>query len=121
MFRNESNIKPFLDIFMKPTPQVSSNQRQSQCDDQIRRPQSNFPLTDCSFKSTVKAGGGSHTSLEKASEISRLRMFRKISSEFFSAESSRNYVTELLFFALITGLSGWSIVWMIAVLTHTFK
>jgi hypothetical protein len=36
--------------------------------------------------------------------------FHKISSEFFGAETSRDYFAELLFFILIAGLAAWPII-----------
>ena len=36
--------------------------------------------------------------------------FRQISREFLGAESTRDYVAEFLFFAVITGVSAWPIV-----------
>ena len=39
--------------------------------------------------------------------------FHKLSSEFFGAETSRDYVAELLFFILITGIAAWPVVTML--------
>jgi hypothetical protein len=39
--------------------------------------------------------------------------FRQISREFLGAETTRNYVIEFLFFAVITGVSAWPIVSMV--------
>ena len=39
--------------------------------------------------------------------------FHKLSSEFFGAEISRDYIAELLFFVLITGIAAWPIVSML--------
>jgi len=50
-----------------------------------------------------------------------LRTFRKLSSEFFGTETSRDYVTELTLFALIAGVSAWPIISMIAALYRMLK
>ena len=39
--------------------------------------------------------------------------FHKLSSEFFGAEASRDYVAELLFFTLITGIAAWPVMSML--------
>jgi hypothetical protein len=98
---------------MKPTPQISSNQRNSR---RIGAGHRSFPLTDYGFHSTVEGHGHSTAINEK-----QLRTFRKASSEFFGGETSRNYMTEALLFLLITGVSAWSVVSMIAALARMIK
>ena len=39
--------------------------------------------------------------------------FHKLSSEFFGAETSRDYFAELLFFILIAGIAAWPIMSML--------
>ena len=39
--------------------------------------------------------------------------FHKLSSEFLGAETSRDYLAELLFFVLITGVAAWPIMSML--------
>ena len=81
---------------MKPTPQISPKQHASR----------NFPLTDYSFQATVDAKSGSSPVVP----AKKAPAFHKLSSEFFAAETSRDYIAELLFFILITGISGWPII-----------
>ena len=45
--------------------------------------------------------------------VTRSPAFHKLSSEFFGAETSRDYVAELLFFILIAGIAAWPIVTML--------
>ena len=45
--------------------------------------------------------------------VTRSPAFHKLSSEFFGAEASRDYVAELLFFILITGLAAWPVMSML--------
>ncbi len=75
---------------MKPTSQISPSQHVSR----------SFPLTDCSFQTTADAKSSSSAVLP----ATKPPAFYKLSSEFFGAEASRDYIAELLFFVLITGI-----------------
>ena len=81
---------------MKPIPQISPSQHASR----------NFPLTDYSFQATVDAKSSS-SAIRPATKSPA---FYKLSSEFFGAETSRDYIGELLFFILIAGLAAWPII-----------
>ena len=81
---------------MKQTDQVSATQH-------ARR---GFPLTDYNFQATVD-GKASSAAVRPATKAPA---FHKLSSEFFGAETSREYLAELLFFILITGIAAWPIV-----------
>jgi hypothetical protein len=81
---------------MKPIPQISPKEHASR----------NFPLTDYSFQATVDAKSSSSAVVP----AKRAPAFHKISSEFFGAETSRDYFAELLFFILIAGLAAWPII-----------
>jgi len=50
-----------------------------------------------------------------------LPAFHKLSSEFFAAETSRDYVAELLFFVLITGVAAWPVVSMLIAVTRLIR
>src|SRR5213080_2948065 len=82
---------------MKPIRQINHKQRGSRRDDRARRGHQSFPLTDYNYRPTADA--------EAISPAGRPTIkspaFHKISSEFLGAETSRNYVAELLFFILI--------------------
>ena len=47
--------------------------------------------------------------------------FRDLSKEFLSTETKRNYVAEVLFFAIIVGVSAWPIVAMVQALGHLIR
>jgi hypothetical protein len=47
--------------------------------------------------------------------------FHKMSSEFLGAETSRDYVVELLFFILITGLAAWPVVSMLIAVVRMIR
>jgi len=68
--------------FMKPTPQISPDQRNSRCDNRTPDDSRNFPSTDYNFQSTTEACGSVSTISQE-----KLRTFWKLSSEFFSAET----------------------------------
>src|SRR5438552_3582600 len=90
---------------MKPPPQISPDQRNSRCDNRTPDDSRNFPSTDYNFQSTTEACGSVSTISQE-----KLRTFWKLSGEFFSAENRRHHATELLLFALISGISAWPII-----------
>ena len=81
---------------MKPISQISHSQHASR----------NFPLTDYSFQATVDAKSSSSAVVP----AKKAPAFHKLSSEFFGAETSRDYFAELLFFILIAVLAAWPII-----------
>ncbi len=92
---------------MKPTSQISPNQHVSR----------SFPLTDYSFQTTADAESSSSAVLP----ATKSPAFHKLSSEFFGAETSRNYIAELLYFILITGISAWPIISAIIAVTRLVR
>ena len=65
-----------------------------------------FPLTDYSYQATADAKSGSSA----VRPATKAPAFHKLSSEFFGAETSRDYFAELVFFILIAGLAAWPII-----------
>ncbi len=102
---------------MKPILQINHKQRGSRRDDRARRNHQNFPLTDYNYRPTADA--------EAISPAGRPTIkspaFHKISSEFFGAETSRDYVAELLFFILITGIAAWPIMSMLVAVVRMIR
>ncbi len=47
--------------------------------------------------------------------------FHKLSSEFLGTEASRDYVAELLFFVLITGITAWPIMSMLIAVVRMIR
>ncbi len=47
--------------------------------------------------------------------------FHKLSSEFFGTEASRDYVAELLYFVLITGIAAWPIMSMLIAVVRMIR
>jgi len=87
---------------MKPTTQISPSQHSSR----------SYPLTDYSFQATEDAKSSSSAILP----ATKPPAFYKLSSEFFGAETSRDYIAELLFFVLIAGIAAWPVMSMLACL-----
>jgi hypothetical protein len=106
---------------MKPKPYISIDQRDSRRDSRARRNRQSSPLMDCFYQSNANPGGSSSPISGDTLRVSKLRMFRKLSSDFFSAEAGRNYVAELAVFSLITGVAAWPIISMIVALYRMIK
>jgi hypothetical protein len=94
---------------MKPIVQINHKQRGPRRDNRARGGHQSFPLTDYNYRPTAEA--------EAISPADRPAIkspaFHKLSSEFLGAETSRDYVTELLFFILITGIAAWPVMSML--------
>ena len=88
---------------MKPTLEINDKQRGSRRDDRAPRSHQSFPLTDYTYRPTAEAEAISPA----VRPATKSPAFHKLSSEFLGSETSRDYVAELLFFILITGLAAW--------------
>jgi hypothetical protein len=94
---------------MKPILQINHKQRDSRRDNRARRSHQSFPLTDYNYHPTAE----SQVNSSAGWPATKSPAFHKLSSEFFGAETSRDYVAELLFFVLITGIAAWPVVSML--------
>jgi hypothetical protein len=90
---------------MKPILQTNHKQRASPRDNRVGRSHQSFPLTDYNYRATAEAEAISPA----GRPATRSPAFHKLSSEFLGAERSWDYVAELLFFVLITGIAAWPI------------
>ena len=106
---------------MKPTPQININKPDSRRDSRPRRNHQSSPVTDYFYHSTARTSGSRLTISDDAHRISKRRMFWKLSSDFFGAETTRDYAAELTLFALIAGVSAWPIISMLAALYRLVK
>jgi hypothetical protein len=102
---------------MKPTPQISHMQRASRHDNRARRKHPSFPLTNYTYRPTAK----NQVSSSAGRPATKLPAFRKLSSKFFAAESSRDYIAELFFFILITGIAAWAVMSMLIAVTRLIR
>ena len=94
---------------MKPILQTNHKQRGSRRDNRARRSRQSFPLTDYNYHPTAESQVNSATSWR----ATKSPAFHKLSSDFLGAETSRDYIAELLFFILITGIAVWPIMSML--------
>ena len=102
---------------MKPIPQISQNQRGSPRNSRARRKPPSSPLAEYNYRPTAETQLGSAVGQSAA----KLPAFHKLSSEFFGAEASRNYIAELLFFVLITGMATWPVMSMLIAVTRLIR
>jgi hypothetical protein len=94
---------------MKPILQINHKQRGSRRDNRARRSHQSFPLTDYNYRPTAESQVNSSTDWR----ATKSPAFHRLSSEFLGAETSRDYVAELLFFILITALAAWPVMSML--------
>ena len=102
---------------MKPTSQIS--RQPGRLAGERSPAQAHFarPLTDSAFHPSTVEGqlAGSSRRLSKPLFAPG---FRDLSNQFLGAETKRNYVAEVLFFAIITVVSAWPIVSMVQALSY---
>ena len=102
---------------MKPILQANHKQRGSRRDKPPKHSQQSFPLTDYSYHPTAE----SQVNSSARWRTTKSPAFHKLSSEFLGAETSRDYVAELLFFILITGLAAWPIMSMLVAVIRMIR
>src|SRR5438093_827340 len=102
---------------MKPILQINHKQRCSPRDNGARRNHQSFPVTDYNYRPTAE----SQVHPAVCRPATKSPAFHKLSSEFFAAETSRDYVAELLFFVLITGIAAWPVVSMLIAVTRLIR
>lgn len=111
----ELELRP---IYMKPNSQVS--RQPGRFDEEIsasRLYSKNYPLTDYHFHAPASGVGSSN----KPARPVFAPGFRNLSKEFLGVETTRSYVAEVLFFAIIVGVSAWPIVSMAQALAQFVK
>jgi hypothetical protein len=105
---------------MKTTPQISRQPSRLGGERSSSRSHSSHPLTDYHFQASASeapSAGSSH----KLTRPVFAPGFRDLSNEFLGAETMRNYVAEVLFFAIIVGVSAWPIVSMVQAMAQLGK
>jgi len=109
-----------LQFYMKPNSQISRQPSRPDEERSLSRPHSNHPRTECHYHSPaseIPSAGSSR----KLSRPVFAPGFRDLSNEFLGTETKRNYVVEVLFFAIIVGVSAWPIVAMVQALGHLIR
>jgi hypothetical protein len=102
---------------MKPILQISHKQRGSRRYNRERRSHDSFPLTDYTYRRTAESEAMSTAGRPTIKSPA----FHKLSSEFFGAETSRDYVAELSFFILIACLAAWPIMSMVIAVVRMIR
>jgi hypothetical protein len=102
---------------MKSIPQINHTQRGSRRDGRAQCSQRSLPLTDYCYQATVDAESNSSSVLP----ATKTPAFHKLSSEFFGAETRRDYLVELLGFILITGILAWPIISALVAVTRLVR
>lgn len=102
---------------MKPILQINHKQRGSRRDNRARRSHQSFPLTDYNYHPTAESQVNSATNWR----ATKSPAFHKLSSEFLGAETSRDYIAELVFFILITGIAVWPIMSMLIAVVRMIR
>src|SRR5213594_4573472 len=102
---------------MKPIIEINHKERGSPRHDRARRGRQSFPLTDYNYHPTADAEAISPAGRPAITSPA----FHKLSSEFLGAERSRDYVAELLFFILITGIAAWPVLSMLIAVTRLVR
>ena len=106
--------------YMKPDSNKSRKDRRSEGNNSPSRRVR--PLVDYSFHARtteLPATGARNANRSKRSVIAT--NFRHLSAEFLGAETTRNYLAELLFFAIIAGVSAWPAVSVVQALAQLTK
>ena len=94
---------------MKPTLEINHEQLGSPRDNGAGYNHQSFPLTDYNYHPTAE----SQVNSSARWRVTKSPAFHKLSSEFLGGETSRDYLAELLFFIVITGLAAWPIMSML--------
>ena len=94
---------------MKSIIEINHKKQGSRRDDLARRRHENFPLTHYNYRPITEA----EAILPAGQRGIKPPAFHKLSSEFLGAETTRDYVAELLFFILITCLAAWPVMSML--------
>ena len=102
---------------MKPTVLINHKQCGLRLVNEERRRHKSFPLTDYNYRPTAEAEASSLA----VRSVTKAPAFHKLSSKFFGAETSRDYLAELLFFVLITGIAAWPVVSMLIAVVRMIR
>jgi hypothetical protein len=102
---------------MKPIPQINDKQRRSRRDNRAGRGNRRVLPTDYNYRPTAERQLNSSAGRPAA----KLPAFHKLSSEFFGTEGSRDYVAELLYFVLITGIAAWPVMSMLIAVVRMIR
>jgi hypothetical protein len=106
-------------IYMKPTSPITRQPGRHGEERSSSSAHSTLPVIACHFH--APGSGQSTGSSRKVTRPVFAPGFRDLSNEFLGAETKRDYVAEVLFFAIIVGVSTWPIVSMVRTLAEFVK
>jgi hypothetical protein len=102
---------------MKPIIEINHKKQGLRRDDRARRGRKSFPLTDYNYHPTAE----SQVNSSALWRTTKSPAFHKLSSEFLGGETSRDYLAELLFFIVITGIAAWPIMSMLIAVVRMIR
>jgi hypothetical protein len=105
---------------MKPTSQISRQPGRHGGERSSAQSHSGHPTTDYQFHAPASAGQPAGSSRQLTRPVFAPG-FRDLSNEFLGAETKRSYVAEVLFFAIIVGVSTWPIISMVQAMAQLMK
>jgi hypothetical protein len=105
---------------MKPTSQTSRQPGRPGDESFSSQSYSTHSLTDYYFHAPASAMPAAG-SVRKLTRPAFAPGFRNLSKEFLGAETKRAYVAEVLFFAIIVGVSTWPIISMVQAMALLIK
>ena len=94
---------------MKPILQINHKQEGSRRDNRARRGNRTVLSTDYNYRPAAETQVNSSAGRPAIKSPA----FHKLSSEFLGGETSRDFLAELLFFIVITGLAAWPVMSML--------
>ena len=103
---------------MKPNSQISRQPARHDGERAAVHLHFNQPRTDYHFHTNEMPAGSKDARLSTPVFAPG---FRNLSKEFLGAETTRSYVAEVLFFAIIVGVSVWPMVSMVQALGQLLK
>lgn len=104
---------------MKPTHHISFDLRRLEVNRALPRGRKQFPPTEFHYRAIAEPRGGASAKSNRC--LLELRTFREVATRFSGSEARRMFVAELVLFLLITGVSAWPIMSMIAALRQMLK
>jgi hypothetical protein len=102
---------------MKPIIEINHKKQGLRRDDRARPGRKSFPLTDYNYHPTAE----SQVNSSALWRTTKSPAFHKLSSEFLGGETSRDYLAELLFFIVITGIAAWPIMSMLIAVVRMIR
>jgi hypothetical protein len=105
---------------MKSQSQISHQSRSRRGETRPARPAALLPVTDYQYRGTAAEFPARALDLKGAPPVTG-PSFHQLSHDFIGSEMKRDYFSEAAFFAIIVGISAWSIVPMVHAMVALVK